>query len=77
MSCFILAIETSLHRRGIATQLLELACSEFHGTRLFVSTEADNEKMLTLLSTKGWKAAGCVEKVNHNDIAECFFYRDL
>ncbi|MEQ9454474.1 MAG: GNAT family N-acetyltransferase [Phycisphaeraceae bacterium] len=72
-----LAIAERYRRHGLARRLLGAIADRVGPCRLFVSTEADNEPMLRLLDQDQWIAAGCVEGVNLDGPAECFFYRDV
>ena len=72
-----LAVSSDHRRRGVASALLRAVEQRIAPGRLFISTEEINTPMLQLLSRGGWTAAGCVQGVNDNGAAECFFYRDL
>lgn len=72
-----LAVAPDHRRCGIATILLQTVERRIGSGRLFISTEADNVPMKHLLAQSEWIAAGCVAGVNNNDVAECFFYRDI
>ncbi len=72
-----LAVAREHRRRGIATELLAAAQARVGTGRVFISTGESNQVMLALLAGQGWIPAGCVQGVNTNGSAECFFYRDL
>jgi len=72
-----LAVAQDYRRRGIATELLAAAEAKVGSGRLFISTEENNRNMLALLAKFGWTPAGCVQGVNRNGSAECFFFRDI
>ena len=66
------------HRRlGLAVTLIHAVEARIGTGRLFISTEADNTVMLTLLPAQGWTNAGTVAGVNEGGGAEVFFYKDL
>lgn len=72
-----LAVAADHRRRGVATALLWAVQARVGRRRLFISTEEGNAAMLHLLEQEGWTPAGCVQGVNDNGSAECFFYRDV
>ena len=72
-----LAVAPGHRRRGVALALLRAVEAEIGTGRLFISTEAGNGPMLSLLARDGWTPAGCVQGVNDDGSAECFFFRDL
>ena len=72
-----LAVAPEARRRGIARALLGAAAARLGPCRLFISTEEGNAPMLRLLEHDGWTAAGCVQNVNADGSAECFFYREV
>lgn len=72
-----LAVAETARRKGVAIALLDAVALHIGSGRLFISTEQDNAPMHALLARHGWTLAGCVEGVNFNGVAECFFFRDL
>jgi GNAT superfamily N-acetyltransferase len=72
-----LTVAPDFRRRGIAAALLVAVAARVGPSRLFISTEEVNTPMLWLLEREGWTAAGCVQHVNANGAAECFFYREV
>ena len=72
-----LCVRPDARREGIASQLVEAAEKQFAGARLFISTDDDNDGMLSFLGRKGWTNAGAVEGANDGNRAEVFFYKDL
>jgi GNAT superfamily N-acetyltransferase len=72
-----LAIHPEFRRRGLAILLLDAVKEKVKTGRLFISTEIDNAPMHQLFKSHGWTHAGCVQGVNFNGNAECFFYVDL
>ena len=71
-----LAVAASHRRRGVGTALLRAVAARVGGRRLFASTEQANAAMIRLLEREGWTPAGCVEGVNADGSAECFYYRE-
>ena len=72
-----LCVEQTFRRQGVARALLDATVTTLPPGRIFISTEADNTPMLTLLATGGWHRAGAVEGANERGQAEVFFYLDV
>jgi GNAT superfamily N-acetyltransferase len=71
-----LAIHPGYRRQGIALKLLRKVEDRVGEGRLFISTGDTNQAMKLLLQHDGWTAAGCVQGVNLDGTAECFYYRN-
>ena len=72
-----LVVAPSFNRRGIGMALLRAVENELRPCRLFISTQADNTPMLSLLSEQDWKRAGRIDQINNSGEAELFFFRDI
>jgi GNAT superfamily N-acetyltransferase len=72
-----LVVAQDYRRRGVATELVAAVEARIGSGRLFVSTEENNGDMLALLAKLGWTSAGCIQGVNMDGPAECFFFRDI
>ena len=72
-----LVVNEPFRRKGVAEALLRAAENELGPCRLFISTEADNTPMLTLLNKYGWSPSGQLDQINDSGQAEVFFYKDL
>lgn len=64
-------------RRGLASALVRAVLGGLPPGRIFISTEADNEPMLTLLTRYGWHRAGAVAGANASGQAEVLFFEDV
>lgn len=72
-----LAVNPASHRSGFGRFLLRAAADQFKGARVYISTEVDNVRMLGLLASEEWVAAGVVEGANKDGRAEAFFFKDI
>lgn len=72
-----LMVSPNYRRKGIASQLLQHLEQKHYSQRLFISTEADNQPMLTLLNTRGYVHAGAISAANLNGVDELYFYKDI
>ena len=65
------------HRRsGIASRLLHHVENLYSGRRLFISTEADNSPMRSLLAKRHYQRSGSLSGLNRNGVDEVFFFKD-
>lgn len=72
-----LVVHEGYRRRGIAIALLREVERVVGPGRLFISTEANNTRMLALLEKDGWVPSGQIDNLNDSGHVERFFCRDL
>lgn len=72
-----LVVDEPFRRRGIAIALLRAVEREVGPGRLFISTEANNTRMLALLDKDGWTPSGQIDNLNDSGHVERFFCRDV
>ena len=70
-----LAVSTSHQRRGIASELLLFLEKMYQESRLFISTESTNARMLSLLSERNYRFSGEICDANLNGSKELYFYK--
>ena len=71
-----LLVQRGFRRRGIATELLNHIEMLHSGKRIFISTEADNKEMLSLLKKQQYQRSGSLSGLNRDGVEEVFFYKD-
>ena len=74
----LLIVIDSYRRRGLGNRLLlavERAAAAY--AELFVSTEAINTPMQTLLAARGYASSGSIDNINAPGNAELVFYKRL
>jgi len=71
-----LVVHEDYRRKGIALALLRAVEREVGPGRLFISTEANNTRMLARLEKDGWTPSGQIDNLNDSGHVERFFCRD-
>lgn len=71
-----LAVKGSARRQGIATALLKHFENLFPNNRVFISTEANNSKMIELLAAEGYVQSGQISAAHLSGQNELYFYKD-
>tara|TARA_R100000687_G_scaffold78906_1_gene72723 strand:+ start:3496 stop:3897 length:402 start_codon:yes stop_codon:yes gene_type:complete len=72
-----LAISQEFRRKGLALKLIEAIELKHCGKRLFISTEASNSAMLSLLERCGYIHSGTISKANLSGADELYFFKEI
>ena len=70
-----LCVDPEFRGRGLANGLLEYVEGICDGDTLFTSTESDNLPMLRLLSRRGYRLSGVIERIQER--AEVVFCKEI
>lgn len=72
-----LAVGKEYRRKGLALELIKAIELKHSGKRLFISTEASNSAMLSLLEHSGYIHSGTISKANLSGADELYFFKEI
>ncbi|GAA4081757.1 GNAT family N-acetyltransferase [Zhongshania borealis] len=72
-----LAISHHYRRKGHAAKLIKAVEAKHTANNLFISTEATNTAMLSLLKKEGYKMSGQIANANLSGADELYFFKHI